>query len=215
MATKIGLLSDPHARPGALREALEILAREQAEPIICAGDIAGYFDGLEETIALLQQYDCKCIVGNHDQDFLESLREKPSSPTLEFLQQLPQTLEFEIEQKRILVVHAQPPSEQHGGIKLLQQNGEINDAQKEFWRTQLSGLDHDVLVVGHTHQVFAVTMDDLLLINPGSSAFNHSCMLLRLPDMQIQQFALGGHDIIKCWNFGMLIGDSDVRPRKS
>lgn len=207
--TKIGLLSDPHARPGPLREALEIFAREQAKPIICAGDIAGYFDGLDETVELLRQYDCKCIIGNHDQAFLESMREKQSSPVLDFLQRLPQTLEFEIDQKRVMVVHAQPPSGQHGGIKLLQQNGEIDDAKKAYWRQQLDDLNQDVLVVGHTHQVFAEVMGDLLLINPGSSAFNHSCMLLSLPDMQIQQFALGERDIIRCWNFSLLLSDAE------
>ncbi len=207
--TKIGLLSDPHARPGPLREALEIFAREQAKPIICAGDIAGYFDGLDETVELLRQYDCKCIIGNHDQAFLESMREKQSSPVLDFLQRLPQTLEFEIDQKRVMVVHAQPPSGQHGGIKLLQQNGEIDDAKKAYWRQQLDDLNQDVLVVGHTHQVFAEVMGDLLLINPGSSAFNHSCMLLSLPDMHIQQFALGERDIIRCWNFSLLLSDAE------
>ena len=41
-------------------------------------------------------------------------------------------------------------------------------------------------------------------VNPGSSAFNHSCMILSLPDLGVREFALGNREIVKCWNFSML-----------
>jgi predicted phosphodiesterase len=58
--------------------------------------------------------------------------------------------------------------------------------------------------VGHTHQVYAEQLGKVFVVNPGSSIFNHSCMILSLPDLQLQTFSLGGQEIVKCWNFSML-----------
>ena len=68
----------------------------------------------------------------------------------------------------------------------------------------LSGFEHDVLIVGHTHQVYAEQLGEVFVINPGSSVFNHSCMILSLPDLSVQTYALGKQEIVKCWNFSML-----------
>ncbi len=204
MTTQIGLISDVHASPIPLQQALELFARENVDKIICAGDIAGYFDSLESTIELLIQSNCKTIMGNHDQTYLDSRAAGGNHKSRDFLQALPLTLELRIEEKRILVVHAQPPSGQHGGIKLLRQNGDIDPQFKHHWSTRLEGLDQDILIVGHTHQVFAERLGEVLVINPGSSQFNHSCMILSLPDLKVRTFSLENRDIVKCWNFSML-----------
>ena len=56
------------------------------------------------------------------------------------------------------MVHAQPPDACHGGIKLLNREGEVQPDRVAFWTGQLETFDCDVLVVGHTHQVFAEYM---------------------------------------------------------
>ena len=71
MTTQIGIISDPHATPGPLEEALLLLRQQGVEDIYCLGDIAGYGTDLEQTVELLREYDCGCILGNHDQWFLE------------------------------------------------------------------------------------------------------------------------------------------------
>lgn len=204
MSTRIGLISDVHASPDMLAEALAIFADEQVDEIICAGDIAGYYDGLLPTIQLLQQYECKTIVGNHDQSWLEQNPAPSNSEIRSFLQQLPSTLEFEIEGKRLFVVHANPPSEQHGGIKLRNRDGDLIDQRLQEWTERLATYDYDVLIVGHTHQVYAERLGQILVINPGSVPFNHCCMILSLPDFGIETFALGGREIIKCWNYSQV-----------
>jgi putative phosphoesterase len=204
MTTRIGLISDVHSSPGPLAQALEIFRKEQVDEIICAGDIAGYYDTLLPTIELLAESNCKAIVGNHDQSYLEKERPQDDPSIRAYLQNLPQFLDLEIEQKRLFVVHANPPSEQHGGIKLLDQQGAIKDDRKNEWTLALSEFYYDVLIVGHTHQVYAEQLGKVLVVNPGSSVFNHSCMILSLPDMRLETFALGKREIVKCWNFGML-----------
>ena len=208
MTTRIGLISDVHSSPVALAEALQIFAGQQVDDIICAGDIAGYYEGLLPTIQLLAGSNCTAIVGNHDQSWLEknpaAQSDSDSGEIRSYLQQLPQTLQFSIDGKRLFVVHANPPSEQHGGIKLRNRYGEIVEERKADWAESLADFDHDVLIVGHTHQVYAEQLGKVLVINPGSVPFNHSCMILSLPDLRVETYALGGREIINCWNFSMV-----------
>ncbi len=49
----IGLISDVHASPEPVAEALAIFSRAGVDQVLCAGDIAGYMDQLEQTITLL------------------------------------------------------------------------------------------------------------------------------------------------------------------
>ena len=210
MTTRIGLISDVHSSPVALAEALQIFAGQQVDDIICAGDIAGYYEGLLPTIQLLAGSNCTAIVGNHDQSWLEknsaAQSDTDSDEIRNYLQQLPQTLQFSIEGRRLFVVHANPPSEQHGGIKLRNRYGEIVEERKADWAESLADFDHDVLIVGHTHQVYAEQLGKVLVINPGSVPFNHSCMILSLPDLRVETYALGGREVVNCWNFSMVRG---------
>ena len=210
MTTRIGLISDVHSSPEALAEALQIFTEKQVDDIICAGDIAGYYDGLLPTIQLLAGSNCKTIVGNHDQSWLEENTVEQgggdSSEIRNYLQQLPQTLQLSIEGKRLFVVHANPPSEQHGGIKLRNRYGEIVAERKAEWNQLLADFEYDVLIVGHTHQVYAEQLGKVLVINPGSVPFNHSCMVLSLPELRVETYALGDREIIHCWNFSMQQG---------
>lgn len=213
MPVKLGLISDVHASPASLQEALEIFAREKVSEIVCAGDVAGYFDALAPTIELLQQSHCKTIVGNHDQEYLERHADEQATKEYAYLKELPQALEFSIQNKSIYVVHAEPPSLQHGGIKLLDRQGEIIDSRIQHWNELLQDFEYEVLIVGHTHQVFAQQLGSVFVVNPGSTVFNHSCMILSLPDLNIQTFALENRPIIKCWNFSMLYGSGSPYPK--
>jgi len=205
MTTRLGLVGDPHSTPDALAHALDIFKQHSVDKILCPGDIAGYFDDVDATIELLRTNKCECIIGNHDQSFLYKNADNNQTPSYQFLSQLGETLEFEIEGKRIYMVHAEPPSEQHGGIKLLDPDGDIMEDRKIAWKEKLKDFDYDVLIIGHSHQVFAEQLGDILVINPGSSAFNHSCMILTLPEMKTEVFALGDMDIVKCWNWSMFV----------
>jgi putative phosphoesterase len=215
LTTRIGLISDVHASPDLLAEALAIFADQNVDDIICAGDIAGYYDSLLPTIKLLQQYGCKTIIGNHDQSWLEQNPATANPEIRRYLQRLPLTLELEIEGKRLFVVHANPPSDQHGGIKLRNRDGDLVEQRLQDWTARLADYDYDVLIVGHTHQVYAERLGDMLVINPGSVPFNHCCMILSLPDFGIETFALGGREIVNCWNFSMVFADDSIAPGRN
>ncbi len=205
---KLGLIGDPHAYPEPVAEALSIFKQYQVDAIWCTGDIAGYGEGLEETINLLQQSDCQIILGNHEIKYMKKKSEEINTAVYSYLNSLPRVIQQNIEGKRVYMVHASPPDSLMDGIRLLDQQGNIIESEKQDWQTRLSDFEHEVLIVGHTHQVFAEILGSTLVINPGSSQFNHSCAILSLPDLNLQWFALSGQSIKKSWNWGMEVSSS-------
>ena len=200
---KIGLIADPHASPAPVIEAMAIFRREQVDAIWCPGDIAGYGEQLEETIALLEEAGCQSILGNHEIWYLEKVPAKTDNNATRYLNSLPLAIHKEIEGKRLYMVHASPPDSMMGGIRLLDQAGNIIEAERQRWSEQLVDFNYEVLIVGHTHQVFAEYLGSTLVINPGSSVYNHSCAILSLPELDVQWFALSGREIQKSWNWGL------------
>lgn len=203
MTTRIGIISDIHSTLAPLEQAMNIFKQHHVDLIICAGDIAGYGeDELIEVIRILQYHNCLSVLGNHDH-LPESLARSAEADFIDqFFGNLPDYLCRTVEGKRIYVVHAHPPDAQHGGIKLLDPAGNIFPDRLRDWEDKLSDFNYDVLIIGHTHQVFNTYIGAVQVINPGSTQFNHSCMILSLPDMQVETFALCDKEIIKTWNWG-------------
>ena len=198
----IGLISDVHAAAGPVAEALEIFRQAKVDQVWCAGDMAGYMDELPATIELLREHCDQSIIGNHDLSYLDKTQSDMTDSSIEYLRHLGSSYEAVIDGKSLYMVHAQPPDGCHGGIKLLDRTGELIPSKIEYWQTQLKSFEHDVLIVGHTHQVYVEQIAGVLVINPGSTVFNHSCAILRLPEMTVELFALSGKKIQQTWNWG-------------
>ena len=201
MTTRLGLISDIHANPAPVKEAMSIFEQHNVDLILCGGDIAGYGENLDETLELLIKYRCISVLGNHEIWYLEK-NENNTSLYEEYIKSLSLTFHEDIEGKSVYMVHAQPPDSYMGGIRLLDQFGVINNEQKDLWEYELKHFKHDVLIVGHTHQVFAEKLSGTLVINPGSTTYNHSCAILNLPELTVEFFALSGKEIKKSWNWG-------------
>jgi len=204
LSAKIGLISDVHATAAPLREALAIFEQEGVDLVLCAGDIAGYGTELEQSIELFLENGCTTILGNHDVWHIEQQVEGQKMWVDTFFHKLPVTWESTVEGKRVLAVHASPPLSMNRGITLLDQYGEIICSQKENWAHELEEYGLDVLVVGHTHQLFAEVLGQTLVVNPGSTKFNHSCVILSLPDLRVRSFPLSGKTSRKVWHWGMM-----------
>jgi predicted phosphodiesterase len=76
----IGLISDVHATAAPVQEALAIFARAGVDRVLCAGDIAGYHDEVEQTVALLVDNDVQAVRGNHDLRYLDRCDEGEDGP---------------------------------------------------------------------------------------------------------------------------------------
>jgi len=203
MTIKVGLLSDVHATPGPVREALQIFRGEGVETILCAGDIAGYGNDLGKTIDLLLESGCRAVVGNHDLWYFERRDADSEGTVADYLRSLPFSLPLELAGTRLLMVHASPPDSVMEGIRLLDEEGRLIAPQQRFWSDALSEIPADVLVVGHTHQVFAKQLGHLLVINPGSTVFNNTCATLSLPEREVKVYPLSGRVPLLSWNFSM------------
>jgi len=215
MTTRIGIVSDVHSAIKPLKAAFDIFKAEKVDMIICAGDIAGYGeDNLIQTIELLKQNECLLVSGNHDETTSPELTDMYDAELLEFLAALPVAQSLEFENRSLYLVHASPPENQHGGIKLLDKEGVLLQEQKQYWEKELKDFNYDVLIVGHTHQVFSEWIGDTLVINPGSSLFNHSCMILTLPDMKVETYALENLEILPSWNWGIFFQDRQAAIKK-
>lgn len=181
---------------------MSIFSEAGVEHTLCAGDIGGYGVALDETVELLLAGHCTAIQGNHERWLLERNESVVKAETRHYLEALPGVVEMTVEGKSLYMVHASPPQSVSEGIRLLDMEGNPMEEERRRWSDSLSDFDYDVLVVGHTHQVFAEQLGGTLVINPGSSAFNHACAILTLPEMEVQWFALSGREISKVWNWG-------------
>ena len=199
---KIGLVSDPHATKAPLAEALTLFKLHKVDEVWCTGDIVGYGEEVEETVRLLKDNDCRVIYGNHEIWFLDKSSHSVNPQIFEYISRLPAIITENIEGLLLYMVHASPPDSISEGIRLLDKQGRVLEHEKTKWLEQVSMINADVLIVGHTHQVFAETIGDTLVINPGSTQFNHSCAILTLPTLSIEWFNLSGQAISKTWNWG-------------
>ena len=198
----IGLISDVHATAAPVREALAHFEQAGVDQVLCAGDIAGYHAEVEETVALLVDNDVRSVRGNHDLRYLEEHCEPADDRTAAYLGRLPAVIDIEIAGRRVYVVHAEPPQACTGsGIRLLDQDGGVRPERAAHWTRQLADFDFDVLIVGHSHQVFAERLGNTLVVNPGSTVFNHACAILHLPEITVQVLSLSGQPVVKTWNW--------------
>jgi len=203
MSMRIGLISDIHATPEPVAEALALFKSQGVDDIFCLGDVAGYGEDVEDTAALLIDHGVQAILGNHEIWYLEDHTDGGETQAGRWFGSLPRVLQLTIESKRLYMVHASPPDSTMDGIKLLDLDGNIIEDARDYWRQRLQGFEHDVLLVGHTHQVFCEQIGETLVINPGSTRFNHSCGILSLPELELQTFGLSGRQPVKSWNWGM------------
>ena len=209
MTTKIGLIGDVHAYPEPLEAALVLLEKAGVEMILCTGDIAGYGNDLDRCVELLIEHECKTVIGNHDRWHLQDICQADRTEAESWIAELPSSLEFTIAGKSLYLVHSRPPEHDRHGIKLLDKDGELVDEQKQVWTQTLQEFTYDVLIVGHSHQVYAEQLGTILVINPGTPCFNHVCGILTLPDMKVEFLSVSNKIPVKAWNWGLEVAMLD------
>ncbi|MCC5940411.1 MAG: metallophosphoesterase family protein [Balneolaceae bacterium] len=67
MAKRIAVVSDVHGNAQALEAVLADIGKNSVDSIICLGDIVTFGPSPREIIEMLQQHNCSCVMGNHEE----------------------------------------------------------------------------------------------------------------------------------------------------
>lgn len=164
---QIGLVSDIHANLPAFEAVLEDMP--DVEEIVCVGDVVGYNPWPRECLERVREVASVTVQGNHDRTVetpkryaanrmaeagLEYAKEELTEQGRQWLQALPREATFGDD--RYLLVHSHPESL---GKYVY---------PREFPELRAYLDEYDGIVLGHTHVQHEATVDDRLILNPGS-----------------------------------------------
>jgi putative phosphoesterase len=176
---KIALISDVHGNLPALEAVLEHSCERQCDQLWDLGDNVGYGAFPDEVVSLLAVKADRAIIGNYDLKVLkvpkkrdawsgkkhplklfsfEWTHEQLSESSRQYLSQLPEEIEFDLEGIRIQLSHGGP-----GGLKEPLKPGV---PEERFAAAGDSSID--MYLFGHTHVPFARRAAETWFINPGS-----------------------------------------------
>jgi putative phosphoesterase len=182
---KIGLISDIHADLKALKRALDILKGQAVDSIICLGDLVDKGREGDAVVKRIRDKAIPCVIGNHDWQAAANQRWRHASPreplsdeTLAYLRELPETLTYTWENRRVLVAHGTPWSYNEYLFSY---------SPPEMFRQVAKFAETDVILLGHTHEPMIALVGQVSIFNPGSVCGRHSygsatCATLALPD---------------------------------
>ena len=179
---KIGIISDIHGNLPGLEACFRLLTEEGVDQIVCLGDLVQFGPYPSEVIDFLQLKGIDSVQGNCDRavakgrgstgdsfdivyweqmasDLLEWTADQLTPQQKKYLRKLPAELRYSVGSVRILCVHGLP-----GNIcGCMEQN-----MSKEVYSFILKKNKCDILLVGHTHEMFLKPVNSRLIINPGS-----------------------------------------------
>lgn len=177
---KVALIGDVHANLPALETVLACVHEVGVQEIWHVGDFVGYGAFPDEVVQQLQREDVLSIVGNYDLKVLKFKKKRDkwlkskqpekylafkwayenlSKKSRSYLRSLPQEIRMEVADKRILLTHGSPASnEEH-----------LTPDTPEARLGELAKMaDVDVIICGHSHQPFTRQIDGVWFINTGS-----------------------------------------------
>lgn len=171
---RIACISDVHGNIYALNKVLDSIDENNADLIICLGDLTGYGPHPNEVVALIRRRRILCLKGNYDASVVDNdftyirdtsinsfslpwtSEELRASHKL-YLESLPENLSLVFENKSFLFVHGSPSS-----------INEYLPFDSLEVKKHLREIKEEVLVCAHTHIPGLYEIDNKLLINTGS-----------------------------------------------
>ena len=209
---KIGLISDIHADLDGLEKALKVLRDKAVDTILCAGDLVDRGTDGEGVVQRIADEQIPTVQGNHDwmarlsQAYFEKYPERNitgasllSATAIEFLDNLPRTLTFEFDERKVLVAHGSPS---------LMDEYIYHTASLPLYKRIFREAKSHYVILGHTHIPMVIHMPKWgSIINPGSIYLNYptpqnpnpdgrSCAILELPYGEVTHYNINTGEIV-------------------
>lgn len=168
---KLAVISDVHGNEVALQNCLRYLREREVQKLYFLGDAIGYMPNGAEVIDLLQQYECKCLKGNHEAMVLGTLEldekrdevyklrasaDRLSENQISMIETWSQSHEESIDGLNYLMVHGSPANPLTGYL--------YPDSNLE----EIETVAADVIIMGHSHYPFIRKQGDKTVLNVGS-----------------------------------------------
>lgn len=174
---KISIFSDVHGNKYALSKALIKMNEIGIDAYIFCGDAVGYYYYNNEVIDVLRNMkNIYCVMGNHDQMFIDVMNKKKSvrsyvekygssiekfmnsvtQDNLEFLKKMPTERDIIIDGLNIKIVHGSPWATLNEYI--------YPDSNFKKY----TEIDKDYVFQGHTHYPMRIKQGKCEIVNPGS-----------------------------------------------
>jgi putative phosphoesterase len=169
---RILVVSDIHANWPALAA-----IQEPHDVCICLGDLVDYGPDPGSCVRWAMEHAQYAIRGNHDHGVAQGIPvtgengyrylTKVTRPMMwesleaqerRYLLQLPVTRRFTLMGKTFLLVHATPRDPMDEYLMV----------DPKTWAKRLHHVEADVVCVGHTHVQFSLSVDGVMVLNPGS-----------------------------------------------
>lgn len=174
---KICFFSDVHGNGEAYRAFLDDAVLKEPDLYVFGGDYFGYYYEVDSIITDMRNRKFKCLLGNHDNFFLElvhnkrdeeelikkygstyrGIRNRISKENVSFLERLPVRFEFCVNSLRLGFFHASPQGLVDGRIY-----PDTNIVDPDIYQR------YDYVFLGHTHHKMVRKVGGCTIVNPGS-----------------------------------------------
>jgi len=157
--------------------ALEAVAAVPHDAVLCLGDVVGYGPQPAECLRWLRSSGAAMAQGNHDRSLADGVpprcrpdfewlaaatrqvaRRQLTEEETAFLRALPPKREVALDGRRLVLLHAAPADPLYGYL----------GPDPEAWREAVTGIQADLVLVGHTHLQFHLRLGSVDVVNPGS-----------------------------------------------
>lgn len=178
---RFAVIGDIHGNKYALESVLKDIDSKNIDFILSTGDLVGYMPYPNEVIELIRKNKVVVVQGNHDKTIAESKQvstyeiEKMTDEDIQkkasraftnwvltdenrtYLKNLTSKLSLEVEGVKVVLVHGSPMS-----------IDEYLYEDKEKLSKLTEVITEDVIICGHTHVPYTLTVRDKIFINAGS-----------------------------------------------
>ena len=179
---RVAVITDIHANLSALEMVLEVIDGKEVDQVYCGGDLVGYGPHPNEVCALIEDRGIPTIYGNYDYAIARDLEDcgcayvnhhdreigqlsvdwtlaHTNQRSKDFMRELPFDVRFELESKRVRLVHGSPRKVNEYLFE---------DKPARTFERIAAQADCDVLVFGHTHKPWVHEYGGVLFVNCGS-----------------------------------------------